>query len=110
MSEFLLQSGFRYGFQDVSNPHNLEALRQAILERLVEMGRIPESLLAQWLEDRTEGEAKKLEELIDEVIRRLMEEGWIQAEAQNNPSALDQTGEGVEDDPAGSARFEITDK
>jgi len=39
MSEFLLQSGFQYGFQDISNPHDLEALRQAIIEKLVEMGR-----------------------------------------------------------------------
>jgi len=110
LSEFLLESGFRYGFQDVSSPHNLDALRQAILERLVEMGRIPESLLEQWLEDRTQGEAKKLEELIDQVIRQLMEEGWIQADAQNQPSAFDQNGEGVEDDAVGTARFELTDK
>jgi Ca-activated chloride channel homolog len=110
LSEFLLERGFRYGFQDVSSPHNLDALRQAILERLVEMGRIPESLLEQWLEDRTQGEAKKLEELIDQVIRQLMEEGWIQADAQNQPSAFDQNGEGVEDDAVGTARFELTDK
>jgi Ca-activated chloride channel family protein len=110
LSEFLLESGFRYGFQDVSSPHNLDALRQAILERLVEMGRIPESLLEQWLEDRTQGDAKKLEELIDQVIRQLMEEGWIQADAQNQPSAVDQNAQGVEDDPVGTARFELTDK
>jgi Ca-activated chloride channel homolog len=110
LSEFLLESGFRYGFQDVTSPHNLDALRQAILERLVEMGRIPESLLEQWLEDRTQGDAKKLEELIDQVIRQLMEEGWIQADANQQPSALDQSAQGIEDDPVGSARFELTDK
>jgi Ca-activated chloride channel homolog len=110
LSEFLLESGFRYGFQDVSSPHNLDALRQAILERLVEMGRIPESLLEQWLEDRTQGDAKKLEELIDQVIRQLMEEGWIQTDAQNQPTAFNQEGQGVEEDPVGSARFELTDK
>jgi Ca-activated chloride channel homolog len=110
LSEFLLESGFRYGFQDVSSPHNLDALRQAILERLIEMGRIPESLLEQWLEDRTQGDAKKLEELIDQVIRQLMEEGWIQTDAQNQPTAFNQEGQGVEEDPVGSARFELTDK
>ena len=30
LSEFLLESGFRYGLHNVSNPHNLDALRQAI--------------------------------------------------------------------------------
>ena len=112
MSEFLLQSGFSYGFQDVSHPHDLESLRQAIIEKLVAMGKIPESLLQQWLEDRSEGDAQKLDELIDQVIRRLIEEGWIQAQQQQQPapSSFDETGQGAEDMPAGSARFELTDK
>jgi Ca-activated chloride channel family protein len=111
MSEFFLQSGFRYGFQDMSNPGDLEALRQAIIEKLVEMGRIPEELYAQWLEDRSEGEAKKLDELIDQLIRQMIEEGWIRSqEQQPNPSSMDQEGQGKEDDQVGSARFELTDK
>src|SRR3989442_11349540 len=71
LSEFFLQSGFQYSFRDVGNPHTLDALRQAILEKLVEMGRIPQSLLDQWLEDRSEGDAKELDELIDQLIRRM---------------------------------------
>jgi Ca-activated chloride channel homolog len=110
MSEFFLQSGFRYGFQDMSNPGDLEALRQAIIEKLVEMGRIPEELYAQWLEDRSEGEAKKLDELIDQLMRQMIEEGWIRTQEQPNPSSMDQEGQGTEDDQVGSARFELTDK
>jgi Ca-activated chloride channel homolog len=110
MSEFFLQSGFRYGFQDMSNPGDLEALRQAIIEKLVEMGRIPEELYAQWLEDRSEGEAKKLDELIDQLIRQMIEEGWIRSQEQPKPSSMDQEGQGTEDDQVGSARFELTDK
>src|SRR5262245_23958668 len=95
LSEFLLESGFRYGLHNVSNPHNLDALRQAILEYLVETGRIPQNLLEQWLEDRNEGEAKRLEDLINEVIRRLIEEGWIQAGAEGQPSTtLDENSRG----------------
>src|SRR3989475_6219186 len=109
LSEFFLQSGFQYSFRDVSNPHTLDALRQAIIEKLVEMGKIPESLLQQWLADRSEGDAQKLDELIDQVIRRLVEEGWIQAQ-DPSPSAMDENSEGMEDMPAGSARFELTDK
>ena len=44
ISEFLLQSGFQFGFDEAGNPHDLDALRQAIIEKLVEMGRIPQSL------------------------------------------------------------------
>ena len=72
MSEFFLQSGFSYGFLDMSNPHALDALRQAIIQKLVEMGRIPEELLQQWLQNRTEGDAKELDELIDQVIRQMI--------------------------------------
>jgi len=110
MSEFFLQSGFRYGFQDVSNPRDLDALRQAIIEKLVEMGRIPEDLLQQWLEDRSEGDAKKLDELLDQLIRQMMEDGWIRSQDQSTPSSIDENSEGMEDTPAGSARFELTDK
>src|SRR5438552_13913455 len=111
LSEFFLQSGFQYSFGDVSNPHTLDALRQAILEKLVEMGRIPQDLLDQWLEDRSEGDAKELDELIDQLIRQMVEEGWIQSQQQQPaPSALDENSEGTEEMPAGSARFELTDK
>src|SRR5215470_13921939 len=82
MSEFFLQSGYRYGFRDVSEPNQMEALRQAIIEKLVEMGRIPEDLLEQWLQDRSEGDAKKLDELIDKLVRQMLEEGWIQLQQQ----------------------------
>src|SRR5215831_12294722 len=107
LSKFFLQNGFQYGFRDVSNPHDLDALRQAIIEKLVEMSRIQESLLEQWMADRGEGEAKELDELIEQLVRRLIQEGWIQArENEPPPSSLDQSGEGAEDLPAGSARFE----
>src|SRR6266700_1348829 len=109
LSEFFLQSGFQYSFRDVSNPHTLDALRQAILEKLVEMGRIPQSLLDQWLEDRSEGDAKELDELIDQLIRRMIEEGWMRTD-QEAPSAFDENSEGMEDIQSGSAKFELTDK
>jgi Ca-activated chloride channel family protein len=111
MSEFFLQSGFRYGFQDVSHPHDIDALRQAIIQKLVEMGRIPESLLQQWLEDRHEGDAKELDELIDQLIRQMIEEGWLRSpQQQQAESEFDENSQGTEETPAGAARFELTDK
>src|SRR5436309_6766974 len=108
LSEFLLQSGFEYSFRDVSNPHTIDALRQAIIEKLVEMGRIPQSLLDQWLEDRSEGDAKELDELIDQLIRRMIEEGWMQAQ-QQAPSSVEENSQGMEDAQSGSAKFELTE-
>src|SRR5690349_11427199 len=109
LSEFFLQSGFQSGFSEMGNPHDLDALRQAIIEKLVEMGRIPQSLLEQWMADRSEGDAKELDDLINQLIRRLVEEGWIQSQ-QQQASSVGEGGEGTEDLPAGSARFELTDK
>src|SRR5215813_11833106 len=98
MSEFFLQSGFQYGFHDVSNPRDLESLRQAIIEKLVEMGRIPEDLYQQWLQDRSEGDAKKLDELIDKLVRQMLEEGWIQLQQQQQaPPSFDENSRGTED-------------
>src|SRR5215471_5251297 len=85
LSEFFLQSGFQSGFREMGNPHDLDALRQAIIEKLVEMGRIPESLLEQWMADRSEGEAKDLNDLIEQLVRRLIQEGWIQARENEPP-------------------------
>ena len=109
LSQFFLQSGFNYGYSDYGNPDSMDALRQAIIEKLVEMGRIPQSLLDQWLQDPTEGDAKELDDLIDQLIQRMIEEGWMQTN-QPAPSAFDENGQGVEEMPAGSARFELTDK
>jgi Ca-activated chloride channel homolog len=106
ISEFFLQSGFSYGFRDISDPHEMEALRQAILEKLVEMGRITEEMLQQWMEDRDSEESQKLDELISQLIRRLIEEGWVRTERESN----EESSAGAEDDQLGSARFELTDK
>jgi Ca-activated chloride channel family protein len=111
MSEFFLQSGFEYGFQDMSDPHALDALRQALIQKLVEMGRIPEELFQQWLENRSEGDAKELDDLINQVIQQMIQEGWVRSQQQEAaPSSVDESGQGTEDLPAGSARFELTDK
>ena len=109
LSQFFLQSGFNYGYSDYGDQDSLDALKQAILEKLVEMGRIPQSLMDQWLQDPTEGEAKELDDLIEQLVQRMIDEGWMQTN-QPAPSAFDENGEGYEDMPAGSARFELTDK
>src|SRR5215467_16147191 len=110
MSEFFLQSGFGDGYRQAGDPHILEALRQAIVEKLVEMGRIPEDLYQQWLQDRSEGDAKKLDELIDQLIRQMIEEGWIQSQQRPAPASFDENAQGMEDENTGHARFELTDK
>jgi Ca-activated chloride channel family protein len=109
LSEFFLQSGFDYGYTNAVDPHQFDALKQAIVEKLVEMGRIPESLYQQWLDDRTAEESRQLDELIDQLIRRLLEEGYLRTDSDRPPES-DPTGEGSEGSVMGNARFELTDK
>src|SRR5262245_15000050 len=109
LSEFFLQSGFDYGYTNAVDPHQFDALKQAILEKLVEMGRIPESLYQQWLDDRTAEESRQLDELIDQLIRRLLEEGYLRTDSDGPPES-DSAGEGSEGSVTGNARFELTDK
>jgi Ca-activated chloride channel family protein len=109
ISDFFLQSGFNDPyFQDASDPNQMEALKQAIVDKLLEMGRIPQSLVEQWMDNPSEGEAKEFDDLLNEIVRRLIEEGWLRTES-SAPSSMDPIGEGTEGD-AGSARFELTDK
>jgi len=107
LSEYFLQSGFEYGYQNMRDSRNLDALKQAIIEKLVELERIPEELYQQWLTDRTSGDAKELDDLVNQLIQRMIEEGWMQAQ---NPDGDNQSGEGQESGPSGNARFELTDK
>ncbi len=109
LSDFLLQSGFQYGFEDVSRPRDMDALRQAIMEKLVEMGRIPPELMEEWMNDPTEGEAKEMDEMLDELIRQMVDEGWMQEQMEGDAPPQPQEGEPTESEP-GFARFEITDK
>jgi Ca-activated chloride channel homolog len=110
LSDFLLQSGFEYGYPRSGDPRQIDALKQAILEKLVEMGRLPEATYRQWLEDRAAAESQKLDQLIDQLIRRMIEEGWIRAQQRSQAGGMEETGEGSEEEIAGNARFELTGK
>lgn len=110
LSDFFLQSGFEYGYPGSGNVRTLDALKSAIIEKLVELGRVPAELYRQWQEDRSSDEAKQLDQLIDQLVRRMMEEGWMKSEQVPGQSDPNQSGEGFEESPNGEARFELTDK
>ena len=109
LSDFLLQSGFQHGFHDVTHPRDMEALRRAIMQMLAEMGRIPPELLAEWLGNPKEGDAGEIDRMLDELIRKMVEQGWLQTTGEQPSGASEASGPGTEGD-AGDARFEITDK
>jgi Ca-activated chloride channel family protein len=109
LSDLFLDSGFNFNPGRPGNSTmDMESLRQAIIEKLVEMGRIPESMMEEWLTDRESEESQKLDALVSEIIKRLVEEGWLKTERQRDAGQGD--GEGYEDDAAESPQFDLTDK
>jgi len=105
LSDLFLDSGFQYG--PGSSAQDMESLKQAIVEKLVEMGHVPESLMEEWMSNRASEESQKLDALVSEIIRRLVEDGWLKTERQQE---IGEAGEGYEDDPENSPQFQLTDK
>ena len=120
LGDFFLQSGFQsmyYGISEMDPEHSLEALREAILRALQEGDLLPEDLLSdglrQMLQDPNAMENESMRQLLDRLIERLAQEGFINPEQPQVTPPPDRT-------PAGQlgraqerntdARFEITDK
>ena len=115
LSDFFLQSGFEsqfYGMSEMDPEKSMEALRQAIQRALEEGDLLPDQDLKDLLEGTPEEMNAKMKEMIDRLIDRLMEEGYVtgqpQVTAPPDKTPRGQIGQGR--DRENEARFEITDK
>jgi Ca-activated chloride channel family protein len=93
LADFLLQSGFAGG--KMHHPYwgdfggdgdrSLESLRDAILEALMESGQFTPEMLEALRGDGSDGDdsegASKLAKLLDDIIQRLVSEGYLNVEA-----------------------------
>ena len=122
LSNFFLQSGFesQYGIYEMDmeslREQHLEQLRQAILRALEEGDLIPPEMMEKLLENPDLSQNKELRDMIEQIIQRMEEEGFItqQQSARVTPPPTEtpggQIGPGKQDQTAVDARFEITDK
>jgi len=117
LSDFFLQSGYEsqfYGLSEMDPEKSMEALRQAIQRALEEGDLLPNQDLQDLLDGTPEQMDAKMKELVDQLIDRLMEEGYItgqpQVTAPPDKTPRGQVGQGRERDRENEARFEITDK
>ena len=117
LSDFFLQSGFEsqfYGLSEMDPEKSMEALRQAIQRALEEGDLLPNQDLKDLLDGTPEQMDAKMKELIDQLIDRLMEEGYVtgkpQVTAPPDKTPRGQIGQGRDRDRENEARFEITDK
>src|ERR1700720_1050313 len=117
LSDFFLQSGYEsqfYGLSEMDPEKSMEALREAIRRALEEGDLLPNQELKDLLDGTPEQMDAKMKELIDQLIDRLMQEGYVtgqpQITAPPDKTPRGQVGQGRERDRENEPRFEITDK
>jgi Ca-activated chloride channel family protein len=121
LADFLLQSGFAGGPQDhpfwgetgEAADKSLDALRQAILDALIQGGQFTPEMLEALRGDGDELSESKLSELLDRIVQRLIDEGLLKVDSAPQVPAGHQSVEG----PGGLARaaardvqFQLTSK
>src|SRR5436190_5486151 len=118
LSDLLLSSGFSnpwgdpYGSDD---DRSMQALHDAILDALFNGGVLSDEALDKLLGPATDGEQdqarQQLEELIEQIINRLMERGFISQAPDLDSERMDRrAGGGQGDRDEGRVSFEVTDK
>jgi Ca-activated chloride channel family protein len=116
LSDLLMSSGF-------GNPRDtgddsdrtMQALHDAILEALFNGGVLPDDTLEKMFGDQAEGSQEEmreqLEQLIQQIIERMKESGYITAPPDLDPEkARRAQGGGPGEGEPGEVKFEVTDK
>src|SRR3954464_13224635 len=120
LSDSVLQSGYDDDYywtrQRRQQDTSLDALRQALLQALLDQGLIDEHQIQEMLADN-EGKFKGslLEEMLNQLIERLVEEGYLnlkeQKQTQQQERASMRGGPGTVGEPLPrNVKFEVTEK
>jgi Ca-activated chloride channel family protein len=116
LSDMLLSSGFSdpWGVgADDDEGRTMQALHDAILEALFSGGVLSDDALQQLLGDPADGDQEagrqQIEDLVEQIIDRMMEQGFITAAPDLEREHRRGSGGGVDED-AEPVAFEVTDK
>jgi Ca-activated chloride channel family protein len=118
LSDLLLSSGFSNPWGDPSSgdeDRTMQALHDAILEALFSGGVLSEEALQELLGEPADGDQEKarqqLEDLIQQIIDKMMEQGFVTGapDLEREREQRRGTGGGYGED-AGPVKFEVTDK
>jgi Ca-activated chloride channel homolog len=121
LSDSLLYSGYDDDYywtrQRMPRDTSLDALRRALLQALIEQGLMSQRQIQQML-DENEGryEGSELQELLNQLIERLVEEGYLTLHeepltSQQRREMMRGNGEGQIEEPLPrNIRFEVTEK
>jgi Ca-activated chloride channel family protein len=121
LSDLLLSSGFQspYGgmYGESDDDRTMQALHDAIMDALFNGGVLPEEALERLLGDPADADQadarSKLEQLIQDIIERMMQEGFITPAPDLESDRADRQSRGAGGGfgpDAPPTRFEVTDK
>src|SRR6185295_1866262 len=118
LSDLLLASGFGSPYGMDEEERTMQALHDAILDALFNGGVLPEETIERLLgdpADADQGDARsKLEELIQQIIERMAEEGYISMPPDLEAARAERQGRGGGTGPDADrpepVKFEVTDK
>src|SRR5919201_5507527 len=107
LSDLLLSSGFGNPYGTDEEERTLQALHDAILEALFNGGVLPEETIERLLGDPADGDQadarSKLEELIQQIIERMGQEGYISMPPDLEPERERRQGRGSVGQGAGES-------
>lgn len=118
LSDSLLDSGYNEDYYWTRERNevddSLDALRQALLNSLLEQGILDEQDIQKMLDDN-EGKFKGslLEELLNQLIERLVEEGYLDLKEAERPQNQSRNGQGqgeIGEAQPRDVRFQVTEK
>ena len=117
LSDLLLSSGFSnpWGGPSDEEDRTMQALHDAILEALFSGGMLSEEAIQQLLGEPADGDQEQarqqLEDLVQQIIERMMEQGFVSGapDLAKERERRDGMGGGF-DDSSAPVKFEVTDK
>ncbi len=113
LSDLLLASGFGNPYGMDEQERTMQALHDAILDALFNGGVLPEETLERLLGDPADADQdtrSKLEELIDQIIERMAEQGYITTPPDLDAERERRQGRGGGGPDQAPVTFEVTDK
>jgi Ca-activated chloride channel family protein len=114
LSDLLLSSGFGNPYGSDEEERTMQALHDAILDALFNGGVLPEETIERLLGDPADADQSdarsKLEELIEQIIERMAQQGYITAPPDLEGERERRQGRGGRGPDQGPVTFEVTDK
>src|SRR5579871_166275 len=109
LSDFLLNSGFNSQYMPYSdwNERTLEDLKKAIQQALEQGDLFDSEQMREMMQKLESLSQEQMENLLDQLVQKMIDEGQITIEQPNDPSAR---GSGSANGPDSKVRFEVTDK